>query len=58
MKAISLDLKISEFDTSEQVTSYDLWFCSKVQKSIESIEPRIPHDEAMARLELMLQETR
>lgn len=54
----TLDPRVSEFETQEQADSYDLWFRAKIQKSINNPYPRIPHDEAMARLEQMLQEQR
>ena len=58
MDATTLDPRVSEFETQEQANSYDLWFRAKVQKSINNPAARIPHDEAMARLEQMLQEQR
>ena len=42
---------VSEFETEEAANAYDVWFRAKVQKSLKSTEPRIPHDEAMARLD-------
>lgn len=46
-----LDPIISEFETEEQAESYDRWFRKKVQASIDDPRPRIPHKEAMARVD-------
>lgn len=48
----------SEFETLEQADSYDRWFRAKVQASLDDPRPSIPHDEAMARVEHMLEEKR
>lgn len=48
----------SEFETQEQADSYDRWFRAKVQASLDDPRPSIPHDEAMARVEQMLEEKR
>jgi hypothetical protein len=45
---------ISEFATDEKANSYDRWFRAKVQSSIDSKEPRIPHDQVMARAEAVM----
>jgi hypothetical protein len=39
---------VSEFETQEQAESYDRWFRTKVEASINSTKPKIPHDEVMA----------
>lgn len=39
---------VSEFDTQEQADSYDRWFRTKVETSMNSTKSRIPHDEVMA----------
>jgi hypothetical protein len=49
---------VSEFETEEQAASYDRWFRAKVQASIDDPRPSIPHDEAMAEVERMLEERR
>ena len=49
---------VSEFETDEQAASYDRWFRAKVQASIDDPRPSIPHDEAMAEVESMLEERR
>ena len=45
-----LDPRVSEFETEEQAESYDRWFRAKVEAAMKSERPRIPHDEAMARV--------
>lgn len=42
-----LDPIVSEFETQEQADSYDRWFRSTVESSINSDSPH-PHDEVMA----------
>lgn len=49
---------VSEFETQEEADAYDVWFRAKVQKSLDSKEPRIPHDEAMTRLNAELEKRR
>ena len=49
---------VSEFETDEQAASYDRWFRAKVQDAMDGKEPRIPHDEAMARVNAMLEARR
>lgn len=44
----------SEFETEEQASSYDRWFHAKVQEALDDPRPSLPHDEAMARVELLL----
>lgn len=43
-----LDPIISEFDTSEEAEAYEAWFRAKVEASMASTAPRVPHDEVMA----------
>ena len=49
---------VSEFETQEQADSYDLWFRARVQASLDDPRPSIPHDEAMAMVEKMLDNKR
>lgn len=56
--SIPLSPIVSEFETEEQAASYDRWFRVKVQASIDDPRPSIPHDEAMAEVERMLEERR
>ncbi|MFL1559454.1 MULTISPECIES: hypothetical protein [unclassified Pseudomonas] len=45
---------VSEFETDEQATSYDLWFRAKVQASLAKPGPGVPHDEVMARMDAII----
>ena len=56
--SIPLSPIVSEFETEEQAASYDRWFRAKVQASIDDPRPSIPHDEAMAEVERLLEERR
>ena len=49
---------VSEFETEEQAASYDCWFRAKVLEAIHSTKPRLPHDEAMAKVQAALEERR
>ena len=49
---------VSEFETEEQETSYNLWFKAKVEEAMHSEKPRLPHDAAMAKVRAMLEERR
>lgn len=49
---------VSEFETEEQAGSYDRWFRAKVLEAINSTKPRLPHDEAMAKVQAALDERR
>jgi hypothetical protein len=51
-----LDPLISEFETEAQAASYDRWFRAKVAEAMSSDQPRIPHDQAVARVEALLAE--
>lgn len=53
-----LDPIVSEFETQEQADSYDRWFRAKVQEAIDSDKPNLPHDEAMARVDRLIEERR
>jgi hypothetical protein len=53
-----LDPLISEFDTQEQADSYDRWFRAKVQEALDSDKPSLPHSEAMARVDRLMEERR
>ena len=44
----------SEFATTEEAEAYDAWFRAKVEKALKSTKPRIPHDEAMARVRAII----
>ncbi|BBP76538.1 stability determinant [Pseudomonas gingeri NCPPB 3146 = LMG 5327] len=49
---------VSEFETEEQAASYDRWFRAKVQASLDNPGPGIPHDQAMALVQAVLDERR
>ncbi|MDP3976919.1 MAG: stability determinant [Pseudomonas sp.] len=49
---------VSEFETEEQAASYDRWFRAKVLEAMNSTKPRLPHDEAMAKVQAALEERR
>ncbi len=51
-----LDPLISEFETEAEAASHDRWFRAKVAEAISSGQPRIPHDQAVARVEALLAE--
>ena len=48
----------SDFESEEEAESYDRWFRAKVLASLDVPSPGIPHDEAMAMLDQMLEEMR
>ena len=41
-------------ETEAQAASYDRWFRAKVAEGMSRDQPRIPHDEAVARVEALL----
>jgi len=41
---------VSEFDNPEHEAEYNAWFKAKVEKAMADTRPRVPHDEAMARV--------
>lgn len=49
---------VSEFETDEQAAIYDQWFRAKVLEAMNSDKPRLPHDEAMAKVQAALEERR
>jgi len=44
----------SEFATTEDAEAYDAWFRATVEARMASDKPRIPHDQAMARMQAIL----
>lgn len=48
----------SEFATTEEAEAYDVWFRAKVQAALDSKEPTIPHDEAMASIKRKMEARR
>jgi len=55
---VKLDPLVSEFETDAQAKRYDQWFRGKVREAMTSAKPRVPHDEAMARVQAKLAEKR
>lgn len=49
-----LDPIVSEFATTEEAEAYDVWFRAKVERSLADTRPPIPHDEAVARIDAVL----
>lgn len=50
----TLDPIVSEFATDKEAVSYDRWFQAKVREAMNSARPRLPHDEAMAKVQAEL----
>jgi hypothetical protein len=44
----------SEFATTEEAEAYDAWFRATVEAAMASDEADIPHDEAMARMQAII----
>jgi hypothetical protein len=44
----------SEFATTEEAEAYDAWFRATVKARMASESARIPHDEAMARMQAII----
>lgn len=53
---LTLDPRVSEFETQDQADSYDLWFRAKVQAALDDPRPCIPHDQVMARMDARIAE--
>ena len=49
---------VSEFETEDQEAHYDHWFRAKVEESLLSTKPRLPHDAAIAKVQAALEERR
>lgn len=45
---------VSEFETTEQETSYTTWLRAKVAASLADPHPAIPHDEVMAEMDTII----
>jgi hypothetical protein len=46
---------VSEFETTEQAASYDLWLRRKVEAALTDDGAGVPHDEAMARVQAVIE---
>lgn len=53
-----LDPIVSEFETEEDAEAYDAWFRAQVQAALDSTEPRIPHEQVVAEMRVMLDRKR
>ena len=53
-----LDPIVSEFETEEDAAAYDIWFRAQVEAGLKSTKPRIPHQEAMTRIQKTLDKHR
>ncbi|MGJ8517367.1 type II toxin-antitoxin system RelB family antitoxin [Carnimonas bestiolae] len=58
MSRTPLDPRISEFATQEEADSYDEWFREQVQQGLDDTRPRVAHDEAMARVQAVIERNR
>lgn len=47
-----------EFATLQDGEAYDSWFRAKVDKTLDSTEPSIPHDQVMAEMKEALAKRR
>ena len=54
----ALDPIVSEFASTEDEEAYDIWFRAKVQASLDDPGPGIPHDEVMARMQAIIDQSR
>lgn len=46
---------ISEFGSAEEEAAYNEWFRKKVEASLAGPRPPVPHDEAMARIDAIIE---
>ncbi|WP_298123039.1 hypothetical protein [Brevundimonas sp.] len=53
-----LDPIVSEFATTEEAEAYDVWFRARVQEALDDPDPGVPHDQAMAELQAIIDERR
>ncbi|SFU97129.1 stability determinant [Halomonas korlensis] len=49
-----LDPIVSEFETQEQADSYDRWFRTKIQHSIDNPGRGMPHDQVIAQVDAVI----
>jgi len=49
-----LDPPLMEFETDHLAASHDRWFRAEVDEAINSPKPRVPHDEAIARVDALM----
>ncbi len=51
----AFDPLVSPFESNEQEASYNAWLNAKFDVSVNDARPNIAHDEAMAKIKLLLQ---
>ncbi len=56
--SVALSPIVSEFETEEQKSEHDQWFRAKVQEALSSPIPRVPHSEALERVQSTLTQRR
>ena len=56
MNIATLDPRIFEFESEEKASSYDRWFCAKVQEAIDDKRPGVAHDQVMAEMDAIIAE--
>ncbi len=44
----------SEFASTEEAEAYDAWFRAKVREALDDPRPGIPHDQAMAEMQAII----
>ncbi len=49
------DPLVSPFESNEQEASYNAWLNAKFEASVNDARPNVAHDEAMAKIKLLLQ---
>jgi hypothetical protein len=49
------DPLVSPFESNEQEASYNAWLNAKFDASVNDARPNVAHDEAMAKIKLLLQ---
>ena len=49
------DPLVSPFESHEQEASYNAWLNTKFDASVNDARPNVTHDEAMAKIKLLLQ---
>ena len=54
MNTAALGSRIFEFETKEQSSSYDKWFCAKAQGAIDDPRQGIAHDQVMAEMDAII----
>ncbi|MCB8874126.1 type II toxin-antitoxin system RelB family antitoxin [Acidisoma silvae] len=49
---------MSDFVSAEEAEAYDRWFRAKVEASLADTRPTVSHEEAMARIETIIEKAR